>query len=113
MINCPLISLLSSVLFGFWIVAASAQSPGERPSTFDERWSLPPNQSKPEPQPSTPRAPAAPETNRHNGTSATFVGKASFYAYAGGKTASGAQFRPHELTAAHRSLPFGTHVRVT
>jgi len=41
------------------------------------------------------------------------VGKASFYAYAGGKTASGKLFHRAELTAASRSLPFGTRLRVT
>ena len=40
------------------------------------------------------------------------VGIASFYKYEG-KTASGEQFKPSELTAAHRTLPFGTRLRVT
>jgi len=40
------------------------------------------------------------------------VGIASFYKYES-KTASGEQFNPSELTAAHRSLPFGTRLRVT
>ena len=31
----------------------------------------------------------------------------------GGKTASGQRLNPGALTAAHRSLPFGTKVRVT
>ena len=31
----------------------------------------------------------------------------------GSKTASGRPLRDHELTAAHRSLPFGSKVRVT
>jgi rare lipoprotein A len=31
----------------------------------------------------------------------------------GGTTASGESFSPEELTAAHRTLPFGTMVRVT
>ena len=35
------------------------------------------------------------------------------YAFAGRKTAMGTTFRPEELTAAHRSLPLGTRVRVT
>ncbi len=39
-------------------------------------------------------------------------GLASFYAE-GSKTASGERFDGHELTAAHRTLPFGTQVRVT
>ncbi len=43
------------------------------------------------------------------------TGRASFYGpgFAGRKTASGAIFRPEELTAAHRFLPLGTRVRVT
>jgi rare lipoprotein A len=41
------------------------------------------------------------------------MGMASFYAYTGGKTASGAPYRRHELTAASRTLPFGTRLRVT
>ncbi|MCK9913573.1 septal ring lytic transglycosylase RlpA family protein [Microbacteriaceae bacterium K1510] len=40
-------------------------------------------------------------------------GIASIYAYKGGKTANGERAAPGGLTAAHRSLPFGTHVRVT
>jgi rare lipoprotein A len=40
------------------------------------------------------------------------VGIASFYKYEA-KTASGEQFKPSELTAAHRTLPFGTRLRVT
>ena len=40
-------------------------------------------------------------------------GIASVYAYRGGKTASGERASPGALTAAHRSLPFGSRVRVT
>jgi rare lipoprotein A len=39
-------------------------------------------------------------------------GVASFYSH-GGRTASGQMFDPQELTAAHRTLPFGTQLRVT
>lgn len=43
------------------------------------------------------------------------VGVASWYGpgFAGRKTANGEKFRPSGLTAAHRSLPFGTRVKVT
>jgi rare lipoprotein A len=43
------------------------------------------------------------------------VGMASFYAHAhhGRRTASGERYDMHALTAAHRSLPFGTDLRVT
>lgn len=40
-------------------------------------------------------------------------GLASIYAYAGERTANGETARPHDFTAAHRTLPFGTFVRVT
>jgi len=45
----------------------------------------------------------------------TREGKASWYGkrFHGKKTASGEPFNQHALTAAHRSLPFGTRVRVT
>ena len=49
--------------------------------------------------------------------SATLVqaesGIASVYAYKGSKTASGQIANPGGLTAAHRTLPFGTMVHVT
>ena len=40
-------------------------------------------------------------------------GIASVYAYSGEKTASGQRANPGGLTAAHRTLPFGTKVKVT
>jgi len=40
-------------------------------------------------------------------------GIASIYAYSGSKTASGERANPTGFTAAHRTLAFGTHVRVT
>ena len=40
------------------------------------------------------------------------IGIASFYKH-GSKTANGEQFNPNDLTAAHRTLPFGTRLRVT
>ena len=44
----------------------------------------------------------------------TLSGKASYYhdSLAGNKTASGQRYRPQLLTAAHRTLPFGTRLRV-
>jgi|SRR4051812_27528506 rare lipoprotein A len=40
-------------------------------------------------------------------------GMASVYAYKGEKTANGELASPSGLTAAHRTLPLGSHVRVT
>jgi rare lipoprotein A len=55
-------------------------------------------------------APRQGEQIRH-----TEIGIASHYAerFAGRKTASGQIYRPNMLTAAHRTLPMGTRLRVT
>lgn len=48
------------------------------------------------------------------GTGHTFAGVASFYGNeSGSKTASGERFNENAMTCAHRSLPFGTKLRVT
>jgi rare lipoprotein A len=48
-------------------------------------------------------------------TGAPVVGVASYYAhkYHGRKTSSGERYNMHALTAAHRTLPFGSTVKVT
>lgn len=51
-------------------------------------------------------------TNKHAaGTQVASYGLASFYTDA--ETASGEKFDPYKLTAAHRTLPFGTRLHVT
>jgi rare lipoprotein A len=48
------------------------------------------------------------------GTGASFSGVASFYGNeSGSQTASGQRFNENAMTCAHRSLPFGTKLRVT
>ena len=88
---------------------------------FDERWSIipkahaePPSKSDDQTVPQT-KLPNIPDgTDRsYNHASRSFSGKASFYSYSSGKTASGSSFNRNLPTAAHRSLPFGTRVRVT
>jgi rare lipoprotein A len=115
---------------GLHASSASAQS-------FDDRWSVIPKAHAEQPPPDKPPAPASPEqtppapAGQHQqsptgaDTSAgladhpatqsrqTFFGKASFYAYQKGTTASGTAFDRNMPTAAHRSLPFGTTLRVT
>jgi len=51
----------------------------------------------------------------HKKSSYTQSGKASYYAskFQGRKTASGQRYDQNAKTAAHRSLPFGTKVKVT
>ncbi|MFM9040906.1 MAG: septal ring lytic transglycosylase RlpA family protein [Vulcanococcus sp.] len=61
-------------------------------------------------QPLKPIAPPQPLAVRSVST-----GQASWYGpgFYGNRTANGERFRPGTLTAAHRTLPFGTKVRVT
>lgn len=60
------------------------------------------------PQPTAPTTPTG-------GESPMAPGNASFYGneLAGNRTASGELFDPQRLTAAHRTLPLGSRVRVT
>ncbi|TPQ34409.1 septal ring lytic transglycosylase RlpA family lipoprotein [Bradyrhizobium guangdongense] len=52
--------------------------------------------------------------NPTSGSGHSFSGMASYYGNeSGSRTASGARFNQNAMTAAHRSLPFGTKVRVT
>jgi len=99
--------------------------------TFDDRWSIIPRaHAEPAPQApshggtedqtqpsnvapqSQPLTEPTPGSEDHSDTQ-SFTGKASFYSYQVGKTADGSSFDRDSLTAAHRSLPFGTRVRVT
>jgi len=53
---------------------------------------------------------------RSGGAGAIYqTGQATYYAdkFRGRRTASGERYRPSQLTAAHRALPFGSRVRVT
>jgi rare lipoprotein A len=60
---------------------------------------------------SAPAAAAAPATP----AAATSSGKLAWYGkkFAGRKTASGEAFNPEALTMAHKTLPFGTRVKIT
>lgn len=119
--------LLAIVTVPAWLCiradSASAQ-------TFTDRWSIIPKahaeptpdaqdqtrQNPPLKQPSTREEETArrpEERSAPRSSNPAFSGKASYYSYPTGKTASGAPFIRHSLTAAHRTLPFGTRVRVT
>ena len=116
---------------GLHATSASAQS-------FEDRWSIIPKAHAEQPPPHRPLPPAPPEQTQteqseqhqqspsatdkaagsvnHPATRSakrTFYGKASFYSYSKGKTASGSPFDRNMPTAAHRTLPFGTALRVT
>ena len=54
------------------------------------------------------------DANASVGGGHSFSGMASYYGNeSGSKTASGARFNQNAMTCAHRSLPFGTKLRVT
>jgi rare lipoprotein A (peptidoglycan hydrolase) len=119
---------MATVLTGFGLNASTAAA-----EDFNERWSIIPKAhaepapdgleqtKKDEPPGQAPNGQetlkdrqepmkdgsAAPSVNR------VFSGRASFYSYPKRKTASGSSYDRNALTAAHRSLPFGTRVRVT
>jgi rare lipoprotein A len=52
------------------------------------------------------------ETQEHHSVIKTINLVTSWYNY-GKKTANGERFNPHAMTAAHKSLPFGTKLRLT
>jgi peptidoglycan lytic transglycosylase len=68
----------------------------------------------PPPYPGTAPAPASDAPRAENAPPAE-SGQATYYgdSLAGHKTANGDRYDPNALTAAHRTLPFGTKVRVT
>jgi rare lipoprotein A len=108
-------------------LSACLQSPCASAQNFDERWSIipkahaePAREEKEQKQAPLEQTPAVPQSTRTPDKSAdskrfnkVFTGKASFYSYMKGKTASGSPYNRDEMTAAHRSLPFGTRIRVT
>jgi rare lipoprotein A len=65
--------------------------------------------------PAAPPAPAAPAPGAERQPGEPQRGRVSLYGeeFAGKTTASGERFDPEGLTMAHRTLPFGTRVRVT
>lgn len=107
-------------------LSACLQSPYASAQNFDDRWSIIPKvhaepapekdqrQSPPEYIPAGPLWTRTPDNPRPSKSfNKVFTGKASFYSYTKGKTASGSLYNRDEMTAAHRTLPFGTRVRVT
>jgi rare lipoprotein A len=82
-----------------------------------ERAPTTPEEKKPDMQARRPIGGESAHGSEHRSATRSFnrvfSGKASYYSYQTGKTASGSSFNRNLPTAAHRSLPFGTRVRVT
>jgi rare lipoprotein A len=133
--------LLAMALLLAGCAAASAQEEGPQPpSGMQPRVVLPDVQPQPQPQPQSqsqshpqsqsqwpsgsppdapafetqPSGPPAAETRHGEDHIEVDRGIASWYGkrFHGRRTASGERFDMHEFTAAHRTLPFGTLVRV-
>jgi len=87
--------------------------PEEEPPEYPGVTAPPAGQS---PEPTAPGASGSPWAASHGSLAVVdrFSGDATYYAdsLAGNKTASGEVYRPNAFSAAHRSLPFGTIVRV-
>jgi rare lipoprotein A len=74
-----------------------------------------PPAAAPPPAPATPSPPAVPSPRPLGQAGDLERGRVSLYGaeFAGKTTANGEPFDPDGLTMAHRTLPFGTRVRVT
>ncbi|MCK1275477.1 septal ring lytic transglycosylase RlpA family protein [Bradyrhizobium sp. 61] len=119
---CRLVAV-ATVPAWMWLHVDSAAA-----QDFNDRWSIipkahaepvpqAPEQTNQSPQAQSPVEQEPPRTSEDRSATRSFnrvfSGKASFYSYSKRKTASGTTFDRDSLTAAHRNLPFGTHVRVT
>jgi rare lipoprotein A len=119
------------VLLSFAFLAGCMQPPGV---TGQARYEAPPQEEsrtvatsdlhETERSPASPELPDQPSLQVENPLSQTAdgaaspfgqIGVASYYAkkFQGRRTASGERYDLHALTAAHRTLPLGSYVRVT
>jgi peptidoglycan lytic transglycosylase len=120
----PLLRVVAVVTIPAWLGAYTNPAAAQ---DFNDRWSIIPKaHAEPAPEAPDQTKQSSPEqfpmgqqpkqssddrlASRSSGRA--FSGKASFYSYSKGKTASGATFDRDAMIAAHRSLPFGTRVRV-
>jgi rare lipoprotein A len=85
---------------------ASLGSPGLKAA-------LAPENAQPETAPQRFDERAFPPASSHGSTCNVGRKVVTAYYWEGSHTASGQPFNPHAMTAAHRTLPFGTHLNVT
>lgn len=111
----------ASALFLVMLAACAHEPSRPAPHTPATSQRAPASTSSAATLPTAEPAPLTPEdaalTTRFQAAPAisTLEGEASYYSdhLAGHKTASGERYRPQALTAAHRTLPLGTVLRVT
>ena len=93
--------------------AETSEASGDQEQSEQVKATLVPDEVKETPSTSptlpTPKVKTIPDVVR------VITGEASWYGpgFYGNRTASGEVYRPGTMTAAHRTLPFGTKVRVT
>jgi rare lipoprotein A len=94
------------------LLAACAQQPAAPEAVAPAKS---PEAPVPPPAPAPVPAPVQPTPPRETRAAPIERGRVSLYGvnFAGKTTASGERFDPAALTMAHRTLPFGTRVRVT
>ena len=81
------------IAVGLLVLGATASEAGHRKSSHEKSWR---------------------DANASIGSGRSFSGKASYYGNeSGSRTASGQRFNQEAMTAAHRTLPFGTRLKVT
>lgn len=96
-----------------WSPIPPANATERAGKTTSAQTQLQPKNEQQQQSQSSPGAQANDANNQQKPARGVLIGKASFYAYKGGKTASGAPYDRYALTAASRTLPFGTRLRVT
>jgi peptidoglycan lytic transglycosylase len=94
------------------------EAPRQTDQPPQQQFQRPPQQqSQQQPQEQAPTGSKTPRRSEAHAVARSFnrmfSGKASYYSYRAAKTAEGLSFDRDLLTAAHRSLPFGSKVRVT
>jgi peptidoglycan lytic transglycosylase len=96
---------------GALVLALLASGCAQQPVAPTAPSPAPPKAPTPAPAP----APVRPAPRREAPAVPIEIGRVSLYGvgFAGKTTASGERFDPAALTMAHRTLPFGTRVRVT
>lgn len=106
---------LSLLLLVASLAGCATQAPPPRPPRAVAAFQLPPPVPPPQHLVAPRPPPAVPPLTLTGEPFFTETGLASFYgrAHAGKRTASGERFDHHDFTAAHRTLGFGTLIRVT
>jgi rare lipoprotein A len=106
--SAPLLTRVSAgvlALASSWALAQPASAPAPA--------AVAPAAATAAPAPAAPAAAPAPAARTVNADSSE--GKVAWYGkkFAGRKTANGERFNPNAMTMAHKTLPFGTKVKVT